>query len=53
MPEMFRIADLGGGFLAVMGMPGTREPLREAFDGLARLEVDVVVSLLQESEYLT
>ena len=53
MLEMFRVADLGEGFLAVMGMPGTHEaPLRETFDGLARLEVDVVVSLLQESEAL-
>ena len=52
MPEIFRVADLGEGFLAVMGMPGTYEPLRESFDGLARLEIDVVVSLLQESEAL-
>jgi hypothetical protein len=43
MPEMFRVAELGDGFLAVMGMPGMHEPLRETFDVLARLEVDVVV----------
>jgi len=52
MPEMFRVADLGDGFLGIMGMPGIHEPLRETFDGLARLGVDVVVSLLQESETL-
>jgi hypothetical protein len=45
-------ADLGEGFLAVVGMPGMHERLRESFDALARLEVDVVVSLLQESEAL-
>jgi protein-tyrosine phosphatase len=52
MPEMFRVAALGDGFLGIMGMPGIHESLRETFDGLARLGVDVVVSLLQEPEAL-
>ena len=37
MPEMFRVAALGDGFLGIMGMPGIHESLRETFDGLARL----------------
>jgi len=52
MPEIFRVANLGKGCLAVMGMPGVHEPLRETFDALAKLDVDVVVSLLGEPEAL-
>ena len=31
MPEMFRVAALGDGFLGIMGMPGIHESLRETF----------------------
>ena len=50
MPEVFRVASIGKGYLAVMARPGVSEPLRDTFDALARLDVGVVVSLLEDSE---
>jgi protein-tyrosine phosphatase len=50
MPELFRVANLGKGFLAVMARPGAHEPIRETLTGLAGLGIGVVVSLLEESE---
>jgi protein-tyrosine phosphatase len=50
MPEVFRVAQIGTGYLAVMARPGIDEPLRATFMGLAKLGVNVVVSLLEPSE---
>lgn len=50
MPEVFRVAELGKGYLGVMARPGVDAPLHEVFGALAQLDVRVVVSLLEESE---
>jgi protein-tyrosine phosphatase len=50
MPKLFRVANLGKGFLAVMARPGAHEPVRDTLTGLAALGIGVVVSLLEESE---
>lgn len=50
MPEVFRVATIGKGYLAVMARPGVSEPLPETFVALAKLGVGVVVSLLEEGE---
>ena len=50
MAEIFRVAKVGRGYLAVMARPGLSEPPRETFKALARLDIGVVVSLLEEDE---
>ena len=52
MPEVFRIAKIGRGSLAVMARPGVTEPLQDTFDALAKLDIGVIVSLLEDSEAL-
>ena len=52
MPEVFRVASIGKGSLAVMARPGVSEPLQKTFEALAKLDVGVVVSLLEDSEAL-
>ncbi len=50
MPEIFYVASIGKGLLAVMPRPGVHEPLQETFRALAARNVNVVVSLLEADE---
>jgi protein-tyrosine phosphatase len=50
MAEIFRVAKIGKGYLAVMARPGLFESLRQTFEALAKLDIGVVVSLLEEDE---
>ena len=50
MAEIYRIAKIGRGFLAVMARPALNESLHESIQGLVNDHVVIVVSLLEPTE---
>jgi protein-tyrosine phosphatase len=50
MAEIYRVASIGRGFLAVMARPALNESLRESIQGLVNDHVTIVVSLLEPTE---
>jgi protein-tyrosine phosphatase len=50
MPQVFRVAQIRKGYLALMPRPGLDEPLVDTFADLAKLDIGIVVSLLESHE---
>jgi protein-tyrosine phosphatase len=50
MAEIYRVARIGRGFLAVMARPALHESLHESIQGLVNDHVAIVVSLLEPPE---
>lgn len=49
-PDIYRVKDIGSGYLGIMAKPVSGEYIEDEFIGIAREEIKQIVSLLEPAE---